>query len=171
MLPWRARWHCRLLWFICTSRPHTHFFSAKRVGQWEGRWHCISGHHCQMSGRLRQLEDNLSLARNEAAAARSDASSLESLLAVSRERHCHTDISFQKLSTELENMKEELHAGAATRYTCPYIQNGLVSVSSTAVCCSGSSLYPESFYARLWHLTNYFVFYSTLKEFCTLKPK
>lgn len=69
----------------------------------------------QASGRLRQLEDDLSLARNEAAAARSDATSLESLLAASREQRCQTDTALQRLSADLEKMRQELQAGAVDR--------------------------------------------------------
>lgn len=69
----------------------------------------------QVSGRLRQLEDDLSLARNEAAAARSDATSLESLLAASREQRCQTDTALERLSSDLEKMRQELQAGAVDR--------------------------------------------------------
>ncbi|CAN8032949.1 unnamed protein product, partial [Ixodes persulcatus] len=68
-----------------------------------------------MSGHLRRLEDDLSLARNEAATARSDASSLESLLSESRERHCHADLSLRQLSVELDAVKEQLRLGAVNR--------------------------------------------------------
>ncbi|XP_054929410.1 uncharacterized protein [Dermacentor andersoni] len=69
----------------------------------------------QISGHLRRLEDDLSLARTEAATARSDATSLERLLATSREQRCQTDIALERLSTEMENMKQELQAGATSR--------------------------------------------------------
>ncbi|XP_040063216.2 centrosomal protein of 135 kDa [Ixodes scapularis] len=68
-----------------------------------------------MSGHLRRLEDDLSLARNEAATARSDASGLESLLSESRERHCHADLSLRQLSVELDAVKEQLRLGAVNR--------------------------------------------------------
>ncbi|XP_037580942.2 centrosomal protein of 135 kDa-like [Dermacentor silvarum] len=66
-------------------------------------------------GHLRRLEDDLSLARTEAATARSDATSLERLLATSREQRCQTDIALKRLSTEMENMKQEVQAGATSR--------------------------------------------------------
>ncbi|KAH6936105.1 hypothetical protein HPB50_013379 [Hyalomma asiaticum] len=69
----------------------------------------------QISGHLRRLEDDLSLARTEAATARSDASSLERLLATSREQRCQTDIALERLSTEMEKMKQEMEAGATSR--------------------------------------------------------
>ncbi|EEC06776.1 conserved hypothetical protein [Ixodes scapularis] len=72
----------------------------------------------QMSGHLRRLEDDLSLARNEAATARSDASGLESLLSESRERHCHADLSLRQLSVELDAVKEQLRLGAVNREKC-----------------------------------------------------
>ncbi|XP_077518484.1 uncharacterized protein LOC144128719 isoform X2 [Amblyomma americanum] len=69
----------------------------------------------KFSGQLRRLEDDLSLARTEAATARSDATSLERLLAASREQRCETDMALQRLSVEMENMKEQLQAGATNR--------------------------------------------------------
>ncbi|XP_037579784.1 centromere-associated protein E-like [Dermacentor silvarum] len=69
----------------------------------------------QISGHLRRLEDDLSLARTETATARSDATSLERLLATSREQRCQTDIALERLSTEMENMKQEVQAGATSR--------------------------------------------------------
>ncbi|XP_037564335.1 centrosomal protein of 135 kDa-like [Dermacentor silvarum] len=69
----------------------------------------------QIFGHLRRLEDDLSLARTEAATARSDATSLERLLATSWEHRCQTDIALERISTEMENMKQEVQAGATSR--------------------------------------------------------
>ncbi|KAH7969455.1 hypothetical protein HPB52_018316 [Rhipicephalus sanguineus] len=69
----------------------------------------------QISGHLRRLEDDLSLARTEAATARSDATSLERLLATSREQRCQTDIALERLSAEMEKMKQDMQAGATSR--------------------------------------------------------
>nr|XP_037286040.1 centrosomal protein of 135 kDa-like [Rhipicephalus microplus] len=69
----------------------------------------------QISGHLRRLEDDLSLARTEAATARSDATSLERLLATSREQRCQTDIALERLSAEMEKMKQDMQAGVASR--------------------------------------------------------
>lgn len=69
----------------------------------------------QISGHLRRLEDDISLTRTETATARSDAISLERLLATSREQRCQTDIALERLSTEMENMKQEVQAGATSR--------------------------------------------------------
>ncbi|XP_049518455.1 centrosomal protein of 135 kDa-like [Dermacentor silvarum] len=69
----------------------------------------------QISGYLRRLKDDLSLARTETATARSDATSMERVLATSREQRCQTDIALERLSTEMENMKQEVQAGATSR--------------------------------------------------------
>ncbi|XP_049513353.1 E3 ubiquitin-protein ligase BRE1A-like [Dermacentor silvarum] len=68
----------------------------------------------QISGHLRRLEEDLSPARTEVATARSDATSLEHLLATSREQRCQTDIALERLSTEMGNMKQEVQAGATS---------------------------------------------------------
>ncbi|KAH8041627.1 hypothetical protein HPB51_017072 [Rhipicephalus microplus] len=72
----------------------------------------------RISGHLRRLEDDLSLARTEAATARSDATSLERLLATSREQRCQTDIALERLSAEMEKMKQDMQAGVASREKC-----------------------------------------------------